>query len=564
MESENLEKIVLSELINLDYPEIFMDAIILIEKIKFENQDYQQIFGAIRTLALQNKEIDLISLMNNCPNIDLSVMRPLLMGEVVNPSLFLAHIEYLRDRDYKKEMLGRINKSLKLIKTGQSAIDLDEVKNGLIADLSTLTKDDKAEFENISEYKKQIEEQIKSNKEIEGFSWGITDLDKWTSGIVLPRVYVIGGLKKSGKTRFLIHTIRQLHEQQIPVVFQSMEMPAYEVTKLLHASFTGLNDMRFRSSSTLKYEELQAFKEVEIDQRLLGLECKAGLKLDQLLSRIRRYARMGFKIVFIDYLQRIVHDRNKQAQELEDISIKLADSARQNNIALILLSQLNALGERETPNMGHLKGCVEENTLIDGVPIKEYYPNKTDTAISSFDTNTKVRMNKKPSKVIDSGMKECFEITTKSGKKIIVSGTTKLYTDKEKWQDLADIAVGEKIVVDMIEKKKDSFLLDGIVSIKSVGKRQTYDFTVPETNCFFANGVLCHNSGGIGEAADVIFLFDNLYRRTKKDNDKNKIDIYIEQRHGDSGLIHLWSDLGSCNFKNLADHNITEEGGIKY
>ena len=113
---------------------------------------------------------------------------------------------------------------------------------------------------------------------------------------------------------------------------------------------------------------------------------------------------MGFKVICIDYIQRISHNRNNQAQELEDISIKLADAAR----------QLNAAGEREIPNMGHLKG-----------------------------------------------------------------------------------------------------------------------------------------SGGIGESADTILLLDNLYRRTKKDDDKNRIDIYIEQRHGDSGVLKIQSDLGSCQFRNL-------------
>ena len=66
-------------------------------------------------------------------------------------------------------------------------------------------------------------------------------------------------------------------------------------------------------------------------------------------------------------------------------------------------------------------------------------------------------------------------------------------------------------------------------------------------------------SGGIGEAADVIFLFDNIYRRTKNETDKNKIDIYIEQRHGDSGKAELYADLGSCNFRNLATRNQIEE-----
>jgi len=59
-------------------------------------------------------------------------------------------------------------------------------------------------------------------------------------------------------------------------------------------------------------------------------------------------------------------------------------------------------------------------------------------------------------------------------------------------------------------------------------------------------------SGGIGEAADTIILFDNLYRRTKKENVKNKIDLYIEQRYGDSGKLAIQADLGSCTFRNLA------------
>jgi len=98
-------------------------------------------------------------------------------------------------------------------------------------------------------------------------------------------------------------------------------------------------------------------------------------------------------------------------------------------------------------------------------------------------------------------------------------------------------------------------MFDEIMSIEPVGQKQTYDFTVPETNSFFANEVLCHNSGGIGEAADSIILFDNLYRRTKNENDKNKIDLYFEQRYGDSGRLQIEADLGSCRFNNLSKVN---------
>lgn len=416
----DIEKIILGELILID-DNRRIDAIIELEKIKFENHNYSSIFGTIRELALQKKNIDTISVYQANQNVSAVEISKLTL-DVMSPELIFSHIELLKDREYKKTLLKIVSGHNEMIKSGVNSFDLDEIRNGLIADLSGLTRDDKAEFEKISDYKKQIEEQMNSLSDIEGFSWGISDLDLWTSGIIMPRVYVIGGLKKSGKTRFLIHTIKSLHNQKIPTAFLSMEMPAYEVTKLLHSSYTGINDLRFRSASKIRIDEMEKFRAVEIDEKIFGLECKAGLKLDQILSRIRRFSKMGFKVILIDYLQRISHDRNRQAQELEDISIKLADASRQHNVALILLSQLNAMGERETPNMGHLKG-----------------------------------------------------------------------------------------------------------------------------------------SGGIGEAADVIFLFDNLYRRTKTEADKNKIDIYIEQRHGDSGRVQLYSDLGSCRFENLATENQRKE-----
>ncbi len=416
----DIEKIIIAELIYTTHDQR-IDAIIELEKVEFSDKTCKSLFQTIRDLTLLRKDVDSVSVYQTNQETKLQDINDI-CNLYASDIYLLSHIEILKDKKYKNELTKLIDKHGNLIKSGTNSIDLDEMRNGLIADLSSLTRDDKAEFENISEYKRQIEEQMNSNKTIEGYSWGVSDLDVWTSGIVLPRVYVIGGLKKSGKTRFLIHTIKALHQQKTPTVFLSMEMPAYEVTKLLHASFTGFNDLRFRSASKMKEEEMRQFQEVEIDEKIFGLECKAGLKLDQILSRIRRYAKMGFKVIMIDYLQRISHDRNKQAQELEDISIRLADASRQHNVALILLSQLNAAGEREAPNMGHLKG-----------------------------------------------------------------------------------------------------------------------------------------SGGIGEAADVILLFDNIYRRSKNENDKNKIDIYIEQRHGDSGKAELFADLGSCNFRNLATENQLRE-----
>jgi len=80
----------------------------------------------------------------------------------------------------------------------------------------------------------------------------------------------------------------------------------------------------------------------------------------------------------------------------------------------------------------------------------------------------------------------------------------------------------------MIEKLKSlglevDYELEGVESIYSCGEHQTYDMTVPEIECFSANGFLVHNSGSLEEHSDLVFLlhWDWFYNRddsTKKND----------------------------------------------
>jgi len=45
---------------------------------------------------------------------------------------------------------------------------------------------------------------------------------------------------------------------------------------------------------------------------------------------------------------------------------------------------------------------------------------------------------------------------------------------------------------------------DKIIQIRKVGKRQTYDFEVSETNNFVAQGIVIHNSSSIEQNADMV------------------------------------------------------------
>lgn len=88
-------------------------------------------------------------------------------------------------------------------------------------------------------------------------------------------------------------------------------------------------------------------------------------------------------------------------------------------------------------------------------------------------------------------------------------------------------------------EKKESFYLDEIVSIEDVGVIDTYDFTIPDTHCFYANGVLVHNTGFLEEHADVVLLlhWPKLYDANV---DKNHFEINLaKNKLGATGFLNV-------------------------
>ncbi len=392
----------------------------------FLNEKYRKIIVGIIKCSIAKLDVGPISVANVLHG-ELTVNEILEISHYTQSAKDLkAHLSILQAQKHKRELMVIAKEFSDTLNGSTVADDLDEIKNHTVVKINSTNVADKSEFIDFDLHKTKITEQMQRADGIQGFSWGITAIDKMTSGIVLPRTYVIGGLKKSGKTRFVIHTITKLFEKNVPVAFLSLEMPAYEVTKLTMASMLNLEDNKFDGPYLTK-EDRDRFDNLTLKDKPIAVECKSSLKLTHVLSRIRLYSKLGYKVVFIDYLQRIQHDRKRQAQELEEISIQISDAGRINNIAIILLSQLNNLGEKEIPNVAHLKG-----------------------------------------------------------------------------------------------------------------------------------------SGGIAESVDSIILFDNVYRRTKNEEDKNCIDLYFEQRYSPSGMKSIFADLGAVQFKDMTRANRKTDSEMKF
>lgn len=212
-------------------------------------------------------------------------------------------------------------------------------------------------------------------------------------------------------------------------------------------------------------------------------------------------------------------------------------------------------GGRVTQIVG-LSGCLFDNTLIKinrekttgyrEYTIKEVYEfwdSSISTKTFSYNSERDEICYNEILEVIDSGNKECFELTTESGKSIIVSEEHPFLTkekdsrgikEKDGFVALKDLKIGEEIMIKSPEKVADDtlhskesghksfghneYFYEKIKSIVSVGEKHTYDIRMREPHSnFIANDFVVHNTGksmfasyaGKDEQVEKIFLIDS-------------------------------------------------------
>lgn len=62
-------------------------------------------------------------------------------------------------------------------------------------------------------------------------------------------------------------------------------------------------------------------------------------------------------------------------------------------------------------------------------------------------------------------------------------------------------------------KRSKTLDFDEIFEIREMGEYETYDFVIPQTHCFVANGILVHNSGDLEANADGVL---GIYRKDRE------------------------------------------------
>ncbi|QAR31949.1 replicative DNA helicase [Geovibrio thiophilus] len=183
-----------------------------------------------------------------------------------------------------------------------------------------------------------------------GIPSGFMDLDQMTNGFQRSDLIVIAGRPGMGKTAFTLNvalnsskSVRE-GKDKFNVAFFSLEMSSQQLIQRLLSGEAGVNSNKLRSGK-FSYDEWTRLTAAagELSELGLFLDDTPAITAMELRAKCRRLKREhGIDLVIIDYLQLMgSHKTESREQQIADISRSLKALAKEMDIPIIALSQLN-------------------------------------------------------------------------------------------------------------------------------------------------------------------------------------------------------------------------------
>ena len=214
-----------------------------------------------------------------------------------------------------------------------------------------------------------------------GVGTGFVDLDKMTTGLHGGEMVVIAARPSVGKTSLAMNIAEHVTiEQRLPVGVFSLEMTAESLIlrMLCSRSRVNLRNVREGFLAERDFPKLTGAAG-KLANAPLFIDDSSALSILQLRAKARRmHLQYGIKLFVVDYLQ-LVHSTARRAenrqQEIADISSGIKSLAKELNVPVIVLSQLNREIEREKgrpPRLSDLResGAIEQDADVVGLLYK--------------------------------------------------------------------------------------------------------------------------------------------------------------------------------------------------
>ncbi|RMD69240.1 MAG: replicative DNA helicase, partial [Gammaproteobacteria bacterium] len=499
----------------------------------FYRRDHRLIFRAIQTLAEQDQPIDVLTVMDWLKKHQLLEdagglsYLGLLAKNIPSAANIGAYADIVRERAVLRNLIqvGTAIVNCAFEPQGRDTKALLDEAEKRVFEIAEQTSRHRSSLKPIKDLMLKAVDRIDTlyhqDSPITGIPTGFDDLDEMTSGLQDSDLIIVAGRPSMGKTALALNIAENAAiKHKLPVVMFSMEMPGEQLAMRLLASLSHIDQHKMRTGK-LDDEDWPRLTSAStlLSEATLFVDDTPALTPTELRARCRRLKREQGRLglVIVDYLQLMQVHGNKESRavEISEISRSLKALAKELEVPVMALSQLNrSLEQRpdKRPRMSDLResGCLTGDTMIPvadhglRVPLRDLI-GQAGFRVWALDPSTMRLCPAEVSRAFRTGMKPVYRLRTRSGRCIKATANHPFLTVKG-WKRLDALQPGEQVAVPRkipsnpkSELSETELALlghlgtlddpkplatsdidwDAIQSIEYVGEEEVFDLTVP-------------------------------------------------------------------------------------
>ncbi len=304
----------------------------------------------------------------------------------------------------------------------------------------------------------KIDDWYTNPNKLRGLPSGFTELDRKTGGFRPGDLVIVAGRPSMGKTTLAVNMAEFAaldSDTRASVAIFSMEMPSEQLLLRMMSSVGHVPLVKVRSGKmdASDWDRITGASQ-QLGDAHIYIDETPALTPTELRARARRVKREhGLNLIVIDYLQLMQVPGNKEnrATEIAEISRNLKALAKELQVPVVALSQLNrGVEQRENkkPVMSDLRECVTGDTLVclangERRPIRELVGQTP--RVWAVDQNQKV-VAADSDCVWKVGKRPVFNVNLASGRSITATQKHRVLTG-EGWKTVGNVALGDRIAI---------------------------------------------------------------------------------------------------------------------
>ncbi|MFT4198127.1 MAG: replicative DNA helicase [Pseudoxanthomonas sp.] len=364
----------------------------------FYRRDHQLIYRAIAELAERSQPYDVVTLgewFDSQGQADLVAGGAYLLelaSATPSAANITAYAGIVRDKAVMRQLIdvgtGIVNDGFQpdgrgsdelLAKAEQEVFAIAEAGSRGRADFTPVNTALREAFE-------VLQERFNSGGSITGLPTGYSEFDEMTAGLQPTDLLILAARPSMGKTTLALNMAEYAAmKSKKPVAVFSMEMSASQLALRLISSVGRVNATRLRTGQLEDEDWSRVTSAIRLlKETKIFIDDTPALSPEVLRSKARRLKREhDLGLIVIDYLQLMAVPGNQEnrATEISEISRSLKALAKELNVPVIALSQLNRSLEQRAdkrPVMADLResGAIEQDADVIVFIYRDEYYNK--------------------------------------------------------------------------------------------------------------------------------------------------------------------------------------------